>query len=355
MKNKYASIKHPITLIEVTVMLMVLAILTASLTPTVMRRMRHAKIDRARADTCAIRDAIMLFLADVETPGFAQNAAVSASEQRPVHLLVSDGDIPEIGPDGSSQWTLPVNFTTVDFLEYHLVSNNPGKSASRRYSPWKGAYLTAPINPDPWGNRYMVNVHYLWAGSNGGGSGGTVGTYTIGYWKNHLDDWPVDTVTIGGITYLKQDAAAVMNMNVSGDVTYQMFAQLAAAKLNVINGAESNCISSTIAAADNWMSLYGPVGSGVPASSSAWQDGGEALKTTLDQYNNGLLCAPHADTVKDSKEVAQDGSGYVYDVVVISAGPDEEIDSRFTMDGFVPGDDDIICLVSRGSVVNNSY
>jgi hypothetical protein len=26
---------------------------------------------------------------------------------------------------------------------------------------WRGAYLTAPIDPDPWGNRYAVNVRYL--------------------------------------------------------------------------------------------------------------------------------------------------------------------------------------------------
>jgi len=31
---------------------------------------------------------------------------------------------------------------------------------------WKGAYLTAPINPDPWGNRYMVNVQYIGASTN---------------------------------------------------------------------------------------------------------------------------------------------------------------------------------------------
>ena len=36
------------------------------------------------------------------------------------------------------------------------------------------------------------------------------------------------------------------------------------------------------------------------------------------------------------------------DVVVLSAGPDQEIDSSFAMDGFVPGDDDIAVLFSTG-------
>ncbi len=36
------------------------------------------------------------------------------------------------------------------------------------------------------------------------------------------------------------------------------------------------------------------------------------------------------------------------DVVVLSAGPDQEIDSSFEIDGFVPGDDDIAMLFSTG-------
>jgi hypothetical protein len=35
-----------------------------------------------------------------------------------------------------------------------------------------------------------------------------------------------------------------------------------------------------------------PVGSNVAASSDAWA-AGEPLHLTMDNYNNGLLCAPH--------------------------------------------------------------
>lgn len=42
--------------------------------------------------------------------------------------------------------------------------------------------------------------------------------------------------------------------------------------------------------------------------------------------------------------------GYRYDTVVLSAGPDGEVDSRFTIDGFLPGDDDIYAIVSSGAV-----
>ena len=71
-----------------------------------------------------------------------------------------------------------------------------------------------------------------------------------------------------------------------------MFGALVAAKLNVLIGNPSSCIEDTIADADDWMAAYGPVGSGVRAKSDAWQVDGESLYEMLDDYNNGLLCAP---------------------------------------------------------------
>jgi hypothetical protein len=39
------------------------------------------------------------------------------------------------------------------------------------------------------------------------------------------------------------------------------------------------------------MKAYRPIGSGVAASSPEWGEG-QPLHTTLDDYNNGRLCAP---------------------------------------------------------------
>ena len=61
--------------------------------------------------------------------------------------------------------------------------------------------------------------------------------------------------------------------------------------LNVLVGNDGSCVKETIAAANAWMTTY-PVGSGVPASSAAWSYG-EPLHITLDNYNNGRLCARH--------------------------------------------------------------
>ncbi len=42
------------------------------------------------------------------------------------------------------------------------------------------------------------------------------------------------------------------------------------------------------------MATYGPVWKGVHAASYAWKIG-EPLHRLMDNYNNGMLCAPHRD------------------------------------------------------------
>lgn len=119
------------------------------------------------------------------------------------------------------------------------------------------------------------------------------GTGTIGYWKNHPQAWPVEGIQVGGVTYTKAQAIAIMSTPSRGDKTIDLFKQLVAAKLNVLIGNEPGCISGTIASADSWLVTY-PVGSNVRSSSAAWAIGGP-LHTRLDDYNNGELCAPHRD------------------------------------------------------------
>jgi len=117
------------------------------------------------------------------------------------------------------------------------------------------------------------------------------GTGTLGYWKTHPQAWPVDAITIGGVTYTKAQAIEIMDIPGRGDKTYDMFRQLVAAKLNVMIGNNSACIEAVINAADTWMTTF-PLGSNVKSSSAAWVTGGP-LHEQLDDYNNGRLCAPH--------------------------------------------------------------
>lgn len=119
------------------------------------------------------------------------------------------------------------------------------------------------------------------------------GTGTPGYWKNHPEAWPVNEIAIGGITYTTAEAIDLMNAKSAKDKTLDMFRTLVSAKLNVAIGNEWSCIEDALSQADAWMATH-PVGSGVTANTSDWQ-GIEWAYTMLDDYNNGLLCAPHRD------------------------------------------------------------
>jgi uncharacterized repeat protein (TIGR01451 family) len=118
------------------------------------------------------------------------------------------------------------------------------------------------------------------------------GVGTPGYWKNHPDAWPVDSITIGGVEYSKENAIKYMKKPTKKDMTYVMFQALVAAKLNVLIGNEYDLCAleagiDFIAEADAWMAEH-PLGSKVRANSDAWQvDGGEDLYELLDWYNNG--------------------------------------------------------------------
>lgn len=121
------------------------------------------------------------------------------------------------------------------------------------------------------------------------------GTGTPGYWKNHPEAWPVEEITIGDVTYTKEDAIGNMKNPGKGDKTYTMFRALVSAKLNVLIGNDDSCIADTISEADAWMVEYGPVGEDVRGNSDAWKCG-EPLYWLLDDYNNGKLpCASHRD------------------------------------------------------------
>jgi hypothetical protein len=117
------------------------------------------------------------------------------------------------------------------------------------------------------------------------------GTGTPGFWKNHPDAWPVDSITVGGKMYTKAQAISWLG-KVGKDKTTTMFSSLVPAMLNVMIGNDGSCVTGAIADGNAWMALYGPVGSNVAASSPAWL-AGEPIHQTLDAYNNGLLCAPH--------------------------------------------------------------
>ena len=119
----------------------------------------------------------------------------------------------------------------------------------------------------------------------------TVGTGTRGYWTNHEENWPVNSLTLGGTTYTKAECLAILRRPTKGDRSYSMAAQLISTKLNLARGTNSSCISTTVSSADAWMASN-PIGS--KPNNTQW-NAGSGYHDTLDDYNNGRMCAPHMD------------------------------------------------------------
>jgi len=122
-------------------------------------------------------------------------------------------------------------------------------------------------------------------------AGTWVCTYTMGYWKNHPEDWPVEEIKIGGVTHTKEDAINILETPPEGDATYILAHQLIAAKLNVTNGADSNGLGDTIKNADAWLTAN-ILGSD-PTDPARAQ--GIALAEMLDDFNNGLSGPSHCE------------------------------------------------------------
>jgi hypothetical protein len=121
--------------------------------------------------------------------------------------------------------------------------------------------------------------------------GGSGPAGSAGYWMNHAEAWCEQSITVAGESYSKTQAITLMRNATSRDMTYQMFAQLVAAKLNVdCLHSDQTCVIDAIEAADGWMADH-HVGSIVRANSSAWKSITWAYNTLVN-YNTGLLCAP---------------------------------------------------------------
>jgi hypothetical protein len=110
-------------------------------------------------------------------------------------------------------------------------------------------------------------------------------TRTLGYWKNHENEWPVSSLTLGSVTYSKKQLLSILKKPVKGNGLVSLAHQLIAAKLNVAASASAPAaVAAAIAQADATIGglIVPPVGSGYLAPSAT-----SGLLTTLDVYNNG--------------------------------------------------------------------
>jgi len=150
-----------LTLVEMTIILSVISVLTAVLVPTVMSHVTQSRILRARQDVRVISEAIHRFYHDT---GFIPKTTDSLDGQmgtNVVDILATPGNAPALL--GSSTDCEPWVDGLVDDLSNHIVNNVPGYTlkSSMDALGWNGPYLASALSADSWGNRYMINVLFL--------------------------------------------------------------------------------------------------------------------------------------------------------------------------------------------------
>ncbi len=112
-------------------------------------------------------------------------------------------------------------------------------------------------------------------------------TLTQGYWKNHPDAWPVDSLKLGTVTYTKDELLAILKTPVKGNGLVQLAHQLIAAKLNVEAGADEVAIAASIDAADDL------IGSLVVGEDALLPSATSDLTGKLDAFNQGEVGPGH--------------------------------------------------------------
>jgi type II secretory pathway pseudopilin PulG len=183
------------SLVEATIILMVIFLLTAVLSPTITDYVSDARQTKAKEDVEAIGTSIIRLLRDTGLPFPVLNPTAATATLRTaanrVDLMISDGLAPSsnnLGVAASAVAGTYLIAAGVDWddtdgaadqiahmnlhLAYNVINANgltdeyplltfPAAGGPRVGLGWRGAYLTGPIGPDPWGNRYAANTVFL--------------------------------------------------------------------------------------------------------------------------------------------------------------------------------------------------
>jgi prepilin-type N-terminal cleavage/methylation domain-containing protein len=160
------------TLIEVIVVLAVLSVLVAILSPRMFVYIDDANQIRAQADATALATAINQMYKDTGRWPFYEDGTgrLAYTAGTDYALLTSNplctGATPAFNCDGTvpedattlpavDSWDLTTGLT--DTLAHHLIMNTP-EYATTGHKAWKGPYLSRIPPTDPWGRSFLVNV-----------------------------------------------------------------------------------------------------------------------------------------------------------------------------------------------------
>jgi hypothetical protein len=173
-----------LSLVEVTIMLLVLMLLTGVLAPSIFDFVKDAQWVKVKEDCEAIAVSVARLTRDVGAC-VKFNGAGTCTKGNRVDILYSDG--PDVtwgmfNDDGGTVFSSPGNIASAltwanddtrgDSMEHQFTDNTPNYLAPANLGSytnvgpqfnlgWRGAYLSGPIGPDPWGHKYLVNTVFL--------------------------------------------------------------------------------------------------------------------------------------------------------------------------------------------------
>lgn len=204
-----------LSLVEATIILMTLAILTAAVAPTAGGYLEGARQARAREDVEAIGGAIDELLRNTGLLCVSKSpaSATPCTIVNRVELLVSGSSITaNEATVATSAFAAPASTASAanlnwaghsnevgdawkDLMDNHLVTNSvtytspsfTGGGGPRVGVGWRGPYLSGPIDVDPWGNSYQAGTLFLAVASDAA-AGSTAGQRQGG--------WTSDVVVI---------------------------------------------------------------------------------------------------------------------------------------------------------------
>ncbi len=240
------------SLVEATIILLVLMLLTGVIAPSIMDFVNDARRVKVKEDCEAIGVTVVRLVRDIGPclmfDGRQVPVGPGCTKANRVDTLISDGvaiDPVDLVGNGNIGYVPPTNTANQavyswatsanrDTMEHQFVTNSPnyptpatmqvlGFPAGGVYSypkpwfgyGWRGAYLQSPVSWDPWGKPYVVNTIFLATardsdpsaacgeGMRCGGwsrtvfclSAGANTFYETGYWGN----LPANGVGIGGV------------------------------------------------------------------------------------------------------------------------------------------------------------
>ena len=186
--HKNQNSERGMSLVEATIILMVLAILTSVLAPSMADYLNEDRHEKVKEDTEALGLALIRLVRDTGLPFPVRTAGATPSKlsSNRVDLLVSEGNTPEAAA-GTGTALSAVNYIVsagvgwdsptgagIELATDHLVTNAnaysvvvfPVAGGPRAGIGWRGAYLSGSTGPDPWGNRYGCTTVWLGPGSD---------------------------------------------------------------------------------------------------------------------------------------------------------------------------------------------